>query len=133
MLSIKASYHELKLAQKTKEAVEEYYRADALAEEIYMNVSNILYAKGNENPYVTDPAWFDELKSLEGIKDVLYYKDTLSYEVYISNYAVLEVELKLNNNKDFNERIQVTSWKMVVKEQNDYEDSIDLWEGVINE
>jgi len=129
ILSIKASYHELKLAQKTKEAVEEYYIADSTAEDLIKEVNTILDANKNKSTYTTELEWFDELKAIEGLKDLWFHNNILSYEVYIGEYGVLQVQLELNDRTDYKNGIEVLSWKMVAHEQSNYGESLNLWEG----
>jgi hypothetical protein len=130
VLSIRVSYHERKLAEKTTEVVEEYYLADAQAEEILMQVYEVLEA--NQNTSTMDhEKLYAELRKLNGITEVNKLEEYVSFQVKINKNANIKVELDLNlTDEDMGPNVHY--WKMVNTEDGDYESKeIEIWDGII--
>lgn len=128
ILSFRASYHETKMSEKTKEAVTNYYTADAKAEETLMTIYELIASEENVNE-----ALFEE--NLSEVKQVSYEHIThnLTYQVEIDYNKVIEVSLKLPELKGG--QIQIKDWRMLADNQEDYEDipGEQLWDGILDE
>ncbi len=133
LLSIRTSYHELKLSEKTVGNVEEYYLADSKAEEILMQLGELLYQLNWED---TPEQWESLLSGaakLEGVTGLSRKEGLITYEVIMNGTSVLRIEAAPEI-KDSVPRLSVISWKMVTEEQGDYDlDSLEIWDGIIEE
>lgn len=134
VLSIRTSYHELKLAEKTRDSVEAYYNADSKAEETLMLLDDklaVFYANGTE---VDLKELYSELLKVEGVTEITEQDKLVNYEVNINDSSILKVKLKLDLTMNNNPAFAVESWKMVTAEQGSYDtDEIDIWDGTIEE
>ena len=128
ILSLRASYHEVKMSEKTKTSIEAYYKADAKAEEILMQVSEAI-AIQEEFLDLTILAKDLSVESLQ-IDESTHI---LTYLVQIDYNRNLEVKLQLPEKSQ--NQITVHSWRMISTEQGDYEDTSmeDIWDGILDE
>ncbi len=134
VLSIRSSYHELKLAQKTQEAVEAYYNADTRAEVIYNNIQNVisdLQAQGVQKPAM------DVIASQPEISDDVYYdvfSDYLTYSVSLDYNKDINVCLSVDYSQNDVSNLKIISWR-VINLSDDVFDSneVDLWDGIVTE
>lgn len=136
VLSLRASYHEYKLASKSREAVKNYYIADGKAEEIYAQIHELTqnYIRGDID--IKADEFYQRLNGIPNVTMVSKSDDILNYQVEIDESSVLKVELRLNIQATENTRgkIDVESWKLVHVAQGIYEDAVyELWDGIIEE
>lgn len=139
VLSIKASNHELRLAEKLGSSVEEYYEIDALGQLVLAKVDHIITQAREQNKkdmFLKETT--DEIKAIEGklgngkIENMVIENEgrslkKISYEVAIKDKRTLMVGLS------FNERNQYTIDKWSVKQGTlgQYElQEIDEMEGI---
>lgn len=142
VLSIQASNNEWKLAQKTGDAVQKYYKADQQAEYMLYLVEVVLHStnieqleNGIKNIEKTKG------KSLKGLNNVNLELDkeadfsekekeigTLTYSIEEQKNSSLEVELTIFSNKKY----KIKKWKTVREawEQDDFEEGAELWDGM---
>jgi hypothetical protein len=134
VLSIRASYHELQLTKKTTEVVEEYYLADAKAEDILMQVNEKLELYHGNNIPIDLGELYSEIKKIEGVTEAGEQDNIVNYQVEMNDVAFLKVKLNLNIMPETDPVFEVKSWKMVNIEQGDYgSNDIDIWDGNIEE
>lgn len=139
VLSIKASNHELRLAEKLGSSVEEYYEIDALGQLVLAKVDHIItQAREHNKNDVFLKETTGKVKAIEGklgngkIENMVIENESrnlkkISYEVAISEKRTLMVGLS------FNERNQYTIDKWSVKQETlgQYElQEIDEMEGI---
>lgn len=129
ILSLRASYHEVKMSEKTKTSVEAYYEADAKAEEILMQVSEAVISQENTLDLVQ---LVNDLSTVENL-EIDESTHILTYIVSMDYNRTLEVKLQLP--KKSKDKITIYSWKMISTEQGDYVDSgmEDIWDGLLDE
>lgn len=128
ILSLRASYHEVKMAEKTRDSVQTYYEADAKAEEYYAQINQIIGTKESLD--------YQELLELLGNIENLQIDETthiLTYFVDTNYNMALQVQLKLPD--QYPGRAKVHSWKMITSEQGDYSSYNDevIWDGIFDE
>lgn len=133
LLAVKASYQELKRSEKVRDSVEEYYAADAKSEEslsLAIEKINQAMEKGKEESEGA-LAYFDqEINQHEGysfdkISQILTFITPFDYNK--------QIETKLFIEEDFTSYWMV-SHKVLVLGQEDYnQDTLDLWDGIIEE
>ena len=118
-LSVRASYHEMKLAEKTKESVQAYYQADSRAVERYEEIRKAFSTHVENGGDVNDFS-FDGL-SIKG--------SSASYTVESDTGRKLVVKLGLSDNGD----VKVNGWSLTEEEHGDYENGSgeELWNGDI--
>lgn len=128
ILSLRASYHEMKMAEKNRDAVQAYYEADSIAEEYYMEITQTLAMEESlENQQL-----LEKLRCIDNI----YIDDNtqiLTYSVGVNDHMDLQVQLKLpDSNKGL---VKIHSWKMITSLQDDYSntDAEEVWDGIIEE
>lgn len=149
LLSVRASYHERKLAQKTSEAASGYYAADGTAEELYAAAAEAFKksALNRDKRSAVDTADDTEaapglsqeemlsvvLKALEDdgrAQNVAAEGTEIYYEVPVSEAS--RIVVKLNADMDGRAVLSVLSWKMVTEEQGDYGGAgLDIWDGEV--
>jgi hypothetical protein len=127
ILSLRASYHELKMSEKTRDSVQAYYEADAKAEEYYMQITQTL---ASEESLTTDQL-IEKLSDINGLQ----IDDTTNIMTYVvpTDYnMVLRVQLELP--KSFQGLAKIQSWRMITSEQGDYDASSteEIWDGILD-
>ena len=131
VLSMRASYHEVKMSEKTRDSVENYYLADAKTEEILMYISNVMKEANNQ----LDVAVVDYFKNEISSKEELTFDETtgiLTCVVPVDYNKNLETNIIIS--KDSARDYEVVSSKMIVHEMQDYDnDLLEIWDGVIDE
>ncbi len=129
ILSLRASYHEVKMSEKTRNAIQEYYTADSRAEEILMQISEVV-AKQDSSLDIAKLS--QDLSIIDKLK-IDKSTHILTYNVPVNYNKDLEISLKLPTKMD--EGVTVHSWKMVLTELGDYNDSSmeDIWDGILDE
>jgi len=110
VLSLVTANADLRLSQKTAQAVEDYYRADGACVE---RVGQIEDAIGDP-----DGALPDGVQLIERGNDIYY-----SFSERIDDRQTLEVLLKRSGGA-----LEVVAWKAVTEEMG-IDDSIDVWDG----
>lgn len=148
VLSIKASNHELRLAQKTGISVAEYYDADSKAQKVLAQIDQILNGE-DKNQIVSK---LKNLKS-EGLKEINVYGEEekepiiitdeeptedqitkvegITYKIAMRGEAVLSVSLEVDEKKN----AHVSSWKTIPQPMEGYNigfETENLWDGRIN-
>lgn len=129
VLSIKASYHELKLSEKTREAISDYYKADGIAEEALSDLYNE-YKKMLTNSTSIDA--FDIAEILAN-KYTISAEDAhnLTYVVQMDYNTILEVCIMLNPEKSADKQFEIKSWRIYEMEEMIYDDEIIIWDGTL--
>ncbi len=117
-LSVRASYHEMRLAEKNGKAVEAYYSLDSAAEikraDISQAYDTYLQAGGSKAEFTTDAA------ERNG--------EYLSYTVSNDAGLFIKVLLKLEDDGS----VTTLRWRLAETEQGDYGDfPSDIWHGDI--
>ncbi len=128
ILSLRASYHEVKMSEKTRNAIEDYYVADSKAEEILMQISEIVAKQDTSNFLMLS----QELSVIDKLK-IDESTHILTYTVPVTYNIDLEIKLKLPTSTE--DGVTVHSWRMISTEQGDYNDSSmeDVWDGILEE
>lgn len=120
ILSLRASYSELNMAEKTLDAVIDYYSLDSEAERVYQEVlsaSRIDKLSGEQLVDFLDSDYQPEYDPITRI---------LTYIIPSEKQKVLEVKLQINEES----KINVFSWKFHPIVDYNYEDSeIKVWDG----
>ena len=142
VLSIQASNNEWNLAEKTGDAVQEYYEADKEAEYMLCCVDAMLHSTSIDRLE-------DELKKIEEkkgkklknlsnvqlelVKDASFSENeqeigTLTYMIEEQEKSNLEVELAILGNRNY----KIKKWKIVREawEQDEFEEGAELWDGM---
>lgn len=116
VLSLMSSMSDMRLAQKSLSATEEYYKADSLAEKKLKEIDMIIestYALEEKMGEIYDPA-----------------TGLISYEIPINEHQVLCVELEvISRAKDGEKRYNITKWQEVNKGEYEIDDSLPVWTG----
>lgn len=125
VLSIKASYNEWRLAQKTEDAVRKYYAADGRASEILADLHKIINQK-------VETDLLENMEEADSVTSVVELGDgqfKVSYQVPINDKSDLNVSVIL-----YNGGYNITEWQVAAKELEGYDtdlDSQNLWDGTI--
>jgi hypothetical protein len=131
ILSIRTSYHELKLTEKSRDSVVKYYAADSKAEELLAIISDTIYNVQSDN-IKSNENYKKELQKIKEVTLVNLQKGIVNYEVQATDVSSIQVELLLDdaiNNTHFN----IQSWKLVPIQQTGYdEENIDSWNGLFS-
>lgn len=142
VLSIQASNHEWKLAEKTGDAVQDYYEADKKAEYMLCRVDAVLHSTSIER-LESELKKIEETKekslkglsnvNLELVKGALFSEKekeigTITYSIEEQENSSLEVELTIFANRNY----EIKKWKIVREawEQDDFEEGAELWDGM---
>lgn len=133
VLSIRTSYHEWRLSQKTAANAEEYYHADSIAEERLMELSELL----TRLEWSGSPEQWKELETaaaeLGWVTSVKQQTGIVTYEVVMNEASTLKIEVAPEPG-GLVPHLSIISWKMVTKEQGDYNlDEIEIWDGTFDE
>ncbi|HHV13540.1 MAG TPA: hypothetical protein GXX75_25070 [Clostridiales bacterium] len=133
ILSIRTSYHELKLSEKTVGNVEEYYQADSKAEEILMQLGELLYQLNWDGSQEQWERLMSGAAKLDGVAGISRQEGLITYEVIMNEASVLKIEVTPEIRASV-PHLSVISWKMVTEEQGDYDsNSLEIWDGIIEE
>lgn len=129
ILSLRASYHEVKMSEKTRNAIQDYYTADSKAEEILMQISEVV-AKQDSSLDITKLS--EKLSIIENLK-IDRSTHILTYNVPVNYNINLEITLKLPTSTE--DGVTVHSWRMISTEQGDYNDSSmeEIWDGILED
>ena len=131
ILSMRASYHELKMSEKTRDSVEQYYEVDAKSEEALLSIQEVMYdamkqTEMEEIEYFKKEIAKDECFTFDEISHVLTCLIAVDYNKNV------ETKLKIADN--FEDGYEILSHKLLVNESDNYEnDGIDIWDGVIDD
>ncbi len=133
VLSVRTSYYELKLSEKTAARAEEYYLADSKAEELLMLLNELLV----QLQWNDSPEQWEKLETmaseLEGVTQVQQQEGLVTYEVAMNDASILKVEVSPEK-KASGPYLSIISWKMVTKEQGEYDsEGIEIWDGTFDE
>lgn len=131
ILSMRASYHELKMSEKTRDSVEQYYEVDAKSEEALLSIQEVMYDAMKQ----TKVAEIEYLKK-EIAKDECFTFDENSHVltclIAVDYNKMIETKLKIADN--FSDGYEILSHKLLVNESDNYDnDEIDIWDGVIDD
>lgn len=153
VLSGRASYHERKLAEKTVESVQNYYRADTKATEVFTLVNEVLKEFKQLSIVQCSKEEFEDafiqtyeiyqsdllLKKEEAeraIEEIAEQGETLTYIVPLDDTydTIIRVELSLENGFHSSNSYQIVSYKMLRTENENYEeDEVQMWDGTFDE
>lgn len=153
VLSGRASYHERKLAEKTVESVQNYYRADTKATEVFTLVNEVLKEFKQLSIVQCSKEEFEDafiqtyeiyqsdllLKKEEAeraIEEIAEQGETLTYIVPLDDTydTIIRVELSLENGFHSSNSYQIVSYKMLRTENGNYEeDEVQMWDGTFDE
>lgn len=127
ILSLRASYHELKMSEKTRDSVQAYYEADARAEEVYMLITQTLASKES----LTTEQFLEKLSNIESLQ-MDETTNIITYVVPMDYNMVLQVQLKLPESLKGLAKIQ--SWRMITSDQGDYDayGTEEIWDGILD-
>ena len=127
VLSIRASYNELQIAEKNRDSVEAYYEADAIAESTYAALCDAWQAAGIQMRQ--DAAAV--LGSVAGLdQDIIFEAagEVLDYFVKVDYNRTIQVTLHFSA-----EGCHVAGWHMVAEEIGSYNGEIvEVWDGVVS-
>lgn len=136
VLSIRTSYHEYKMSEKTRDAVTEYYTADSKAEKLLAKLSGILYNYNTQNKKADLE---QEFEKIDEVTNVSLEEGTLNYEIPVNKASFLDVELDFNLSSN-NPYFIIHSWKVVSSNQDESDGQIELdepdekpWDDTISE
>lgn len=131
VLSLRASYHEMKLAQKNKEAVEAYYAADSKAEEYLQQIDDAVKKQMAEHGTI-DTSLLCKSVSQSGELKLEENSNNLTFNVRIGYNMNLEVTIQSPNDQDTG--INVTSWRIVSTAQGNYDSNVEeIWDGILDD
>ncbi len=127
VLSVRASYHEMKLADKTREYIEAYYSADAKAEEIYRS---ICLGWADCNPSGDFMLTANEVINTSEYHELMRITNgTLCYTVPVDENRNINVQLTPDD-----DGLKITSWRLSEYESELYfEDDELIWDGGLTE
>lgn len=130
VLSMRASYYELKMSEKTRDSVENYYSADAKTEEALMYVSKVMSEANKQSEALPFEYFISEIKDNTALQfDELAGVLTCIVPVDYNK----SIETKLNIPNDFSKNYDILSYKLIVSPQ-EYESGADeIWDGIIDE
>lgn len=117
ILSVRASYHEMKLATKTRESVENYYELDSEAEIKKIYVENTF----RKAMYMAQDGKIYDLFNTDGYTQE---GDLVTYTVE-KNGSRLYVTLQLLSDAT----TVVKEWRLEEKEEGNYGQGSDIWNG----
>lgn len=131
VLSMRASYHEVKMAEKTRDSIQSYYNADAKVEDTKMLVAKIMGAAMKQ----TETSPIDYLKrNISEVENLEFDEasDILTCVIPMDYNKNIVTKLQIPN--DFVDGYEVISQKMIVLEQEDYDfGDMEIWDGVIDD
>lgn len=120
VLAIQSSLNEKRLATKTKEGIENYYKLDAEAERIYAGIDEIVSTSNNVSSDLTEFRTKNEMKKDDGsikveISNIKYEGDrpTLVKYSVINGDKSLNVEIGINGKET-----SVDRWSTKTKSDN---------------
>ena len=121
-LSFQTAAHEYRLAQKTADAAEAYYRADGIAEERYGQICAVLL----EEPMHDDIG--ARLDAMHVQQERIAGAQYLQYRVPVDDTQALEVVLL------WTERVvSIVKWRVVATTQWEYDELLPVWDGTMTE
>ena len=130
ILSMRASYHELKMSENTRDSIEQYYDVDAKSEEALFSIQEVMYHAMNQTT-VTEIEYFKN----EIAKDASFSFDEISHVltciIPVDYNKTIETRIQLADN--FRDGYEILSHKMLVKENDYVNDEIDIWDGIIDD
>lgn len=130
ILSMRASYQELKMSEKTRDAVERYYQADVKSEETLMSVREIMRS-AMEQSLMSEIEYLKE--EIAKDKNLKFDENSHVLTCLVSVDYNKSIETRLKIPKEFSKDYEILSHKMIVDEQEDYEnEGIDIWDGIID-
>lgn len=107
-LSVRASYHELKLAEETRRSVETYYKADAMAEVIKDGICSS-FKDHVENGGALETFTYESYKCVDGV---------MKYSVTAGESNTLNVKLLLSRDGS----VTVSEWRLGEYTHGQYEE-----------
>lgn len=116
-LSVRASYHELKLAEETRRSVEAYYKADSMAEEIK---DGIIVSFGQH----TAGGGALETFKYEGVS---FADGVAKYSVKAGDEKTLNVKLLLSRDGT----VKVNEWRLAEYSHGNYDNGGALFDDTI--
>ena len=122
-LAFETAGYEQRLAEKSASAVEAYYIADGIAEERYLQIYQLLQSDK------TAVQLHAELEQLGVVVKLEEPQMTLRYAVPIDDMQELQVELLWQENH----LLQIERWNTATVAQWDYEDTIQVWDGTLEQ
>lgn len=128
VLSIRASYNELRIAEKNRDSVEAYYEADAIAESTYAALCGAWQAAGLEERQDA-AAVLGRAPGLD--QDIVFEAagEVLDYYVKIDYNRTIQVTLRFSA-----EGCHVDGWRMKAEEIGSYSGEIvEIWDGVVSQ
>ena len=115
VLSFVTANHERKLAEKTAEAVQQYYQADWKAEMYYEELEKQLQ----------EGVSVESLSGLDMTVQAMAEETQIQYAVPVDDAQELQVQLTVLPNRE----LQVKQWTVVAVKQWDYDETIPVWDG----
>lgn len=134
--SIKAANGELRLANKTVLSVQEYYAADAEAENIIYALDNMMLS-GDEKQWKSKIEEINkQFEDMHGIETIVMDKNEegkliYSFAVKMREHAKLQVKAEVSEEK----LCQIIEWRIISErpeEVYELEDDVELWDGDVN-
>lgn len=126
VLSIRASFHELQMAEKNRDAAEAYYLADAAAEEIYARLA-LTWQELNRAQRSDGAA---VLEQAGDFSQELFFEaagDCLTYFVEVDYNKSIQVTIQFSE-----DTCQVLNWRLVNEENGSYDgEEIEIWDGIV--
>lgn len=127
VLSIRASYNELKMAEKNRDSVEAYYEADAAAEEINAVLCRTWQAMEKEDRQEAAAV----LADAGSLKEEAVFRaegDILDYFVKVDYNRTIQVTICFSA-----EEYRIAGWRLVTEEYGSYDgEENEIWDGVIS-
>lgn len=130
VLSMGASLQELKLAEKTRDSVKNYYIADSASEEMLKTYNEIKHKSILQSEVAPIEYFYNEIGNL---KNTTFDPSSLILTCHISVDYNINLETKLYVPSDLKGPFEVLSQKMIPVE-DDYESGeIEIWDAEIPE
>lgn len=130
VLSIRASYNELQMAERMRDSVQEYYRANADAEQILVQLRNAWEGRNTQQREDAAGIWQAAGITFENNTVQTQFQDEiLIYKVPVDYNRTICVTLKCTADE-----LAVEGWNTISDEYGSYEgELVEIWDGVIEE
>lgn len=122
-LAVSSSYADLRLSNRYRTYIESYYTADAHVQEKLFQLEQLYKEDSFNTSEITKI-----IPNVQVIKEET--KTTLSFEEAIDDKQAIEVTVARQQNSD---SFKVLSYKVIRTQQENYDQTLKLWNGVFEE
>ncbi len=135
--SIKAANNELRLANKSVSSIQEYYTADAGAENIIYLIDEMMISEDKdkwEGKIVELNKQFEQEYDLEKVVMNIDEEENIIYSFAIKMGETMKLQVGAKVSKG-EKRCSIIEWRIVSERQDEtyeLEDDVELWDGIID-